>query len=145
MVSSSDPTVLVLTGIGVHPYSARGLQQTLAPIEEASQIFRTINGELIDFGYMPMQKYKSTITGNDQRAPVVDGVWPGTTVVVDCISTLTRVEGAPPARTVVAGSEVTEAGYVSYRPRLTMMVVGFDMQENEYDAGVGWKMELEEI
>jgi hypothetical protein len=75
--TKDDPTELRLVGMGVPPYSARGLSQSLEPIDAAMHLERTINGELLDLSYEPMQKYKSTISGSDQLPPAVDGVWPG--------------------------------------------------------------------
>jgi hypothetical protein len=68
-------TVLTLSGIGVPPYSARGLTQTLEPIDAAAQLRRTVNGALRDFGYTPFRKYRSTISCADQEPPAVYGVW----------------------------------------------------------------------
>lgn len=147
-ISRTDPTVLRLSGIGVMPYSAAGLKQSLAPIDEAKQIERTINGELIDFSYTPMQKYKSTITGSDLRPPAVDGVWPGKIVTVDCIATLSFLtdEGVTFARDPVDYDTGVwfEQGFTVYRPRLEMMVMDFSIDEDEYGAVVGWKLDLEE-
>lgn len=131
------------------PYSAAGLKQSLSPIDESKQIERTINGELIDFSYTPMQKYKSTITGSDLRPPAVDGVWPGKEVVVDCIATLSFMTdvGVTFARDPVDYEDGVwfEQGFTVYRPRLRMLVMDFQLDEDEYGAVVGWHMDLEEI
>ena len=81
-------TVLTLSGVGVPPWSARGLTQTLEPIDAAAQLRRTVNGALRDFGYAPFRKYRSTISCADQEPPAVDGVWPGRTVTVGCVAEL---------------------------------------------------------
>jgi hypothetical protein len=139
----SDETVLTLTGIGVPPYSARGLTQTLEPIEQAASLQRTINGVLHDLSLSAFRKYKSTITGSDQRPPACDGVWPGKLVEVDCIAELAYSEGGTPERDAVGGSSV-EDGFVYYRPHLTMMVTGFQLSKDEWGAIIGWTMDLEE-
>jgi hypothetical protein len=140
-----DSTLLQLTGIGVMPYSARGLQQTLEPIDQASNLVRAIDGSILDLGLPQFQKYKSTITGNDQVPPVCDGVWPGRIVEVDCVHELVYPEYGVPQREVVEGSMIEEAGFVRYRPRLTMVVVtGPTMNTDEWAATVGWSMVLEE-
>ena len=61
------------------PYSARGLTQTLEPIEASVQLRRTVNGALADLSYEPFRKYKSTISCQDQEPPAVDGrvAWAG--------------------------------------------------------------------
>jgi hypothetical protein len=138
--------VLTLSGLGVPPYSARGANQTLEPIEAARQLRRTINGELIDLSRPEFRKYRSTISCADQQPPAVDGVWPGRVVTVDCISVLSyRTSGGTPARAVVPGSLYTEGDYTFYRPQLTMRVVSFSQDTDEYGAAVSWSLELEEV
>lgn len=138
-------TVLELWGNGVPPYSARGLHQTLEPIDAASNAQRTINGELIDLSFSQFRKYKSTITGSDQQPPAVDGRWPGTIIVVDCVTELAVPEYSMPDRDIVPGSLRSESGFLFYRPRLTMMILGFSVDRDEYGAQVAWTLNLEEI
>lgn len=147
MITVNSPTLLVMEGLGVMPYSARGLSQSLEPIDESSHLERTINGVLMDFGYDAMQKYKSTISGSDARPPSVDGKWPGKLVVVECIATLCHPEYEDLAREPVdyADAIVYEGGFVIYRPRLTMLVRTFTTEHNEYGQVVGWSIELEEV
>lgn len=138
-------TVLRLSGIGVPPYSARGLKQSLAPIDAATNIKRTVNGDLTDISFTGFRKYKSTISGTDQQPPNVSGAWPGRTVTVDCVSELSMDEGGTPERTVVPGSEVTEGAHTTFRPRLTMMVLTFSLNQDEYGRQIDWSMDLEEV
>jgi hypothetical protein len=138
--------MLTLSGIGVPPYSARGASQTLEPIQASQQLRRTINGELIDISRAEFRKYRSTISCVDQQPPAVDGVWPGQVLMVGCISELSyRTAGGAPARPVVAGSSRTEGDYTSYRPSLTMRVVSFSQDTDEYGAEVSWSLQLEEV
>ena len=138
--------VLTLSGIGVPPYAARGASQTLEPIEAARQLRRTINGDLIDLSRPEFRKYRSTISCADQQPPAVDGVWPGRVVTVGCISELSyRTSGGAPARPAVSGSTRTEGDYTLYRPSLTMRVVSFSQDTDEYGATVSWSLELEEV
>lgn len=139
-------TVLVLDGMGVPPYSARGIKQTLAPISAAQQVRRTVNGELLDFSSSQFRKYQSTITCTDQQAPALNGIWPGQVLTVDCIFELayeTMTGGAD--RTVVPGSSREEDDFTFYRPRLTMRVILFETNKDEYGADCGWTLELEEV
>ena len=139
-------TILVLSGVGVPRWSARGLTQTLSPIEQAGNFSRSINGTLMDLSAEQFQKFKSTITCTDQRAPAMAGLWPGQEVEVECVCELVHVEdtGAP-IRPVVTGSERTEEGFVFYRPVLQMRVISFETSKDEWAADVPWQMELEEI
>ena len=140
-------TVLRMVGVDVPPYSARGLKQTLAPIDQAANLRRTVNGDLKDIGFSGFKKYKSTISGTDMRPPNFDGRWPGLTVTVDCIAELsyTPDEGDTRQRTAVPGSEQTEGAHVVYRPRLTMKIMSLSIDEDEYGATIAWSMDLEEI
>jgi hypothetical protein len=141
----ADETVLTLSGIGVPPYSARGLTQSLEPIDGAVQLRRTVNGALADLSYEPFRKYKSTISGQDQEPPAVDGVWPGQMVEVGCIAELCfPISAGGPGRAAVAGSARVGGDFSFYRPVLTMRVVGFSVSRDEYGAAVIWQMQLEE-
>jgi len=143
-------TVLSFSGFGVPPYSARGLTQTLAPIDAGANFNRTINGTIKSLSPSQFQKYKSTIaTGSaitDQQPPAVNGVWPGQIVVVDCISELCYLTATgAPARDVVSGSSYVDGDYTFYRPQLTMMVTAFNVSKDEYAAENSWSMDLEEV
>lgn len=139
-------TVLALSGIGIPDYSTRAASQTLEPIEAAANMRRTVNGALKDISFDGFRKYRSTITASDQRVPALDGVWPGMTLTVDCIQELCyKTAGGSPSRTVVSGSSRTEGAYTFYRPRLTMLVTGYQTNIDEWDAVVGFTLNLEEV
>jgi hypothetical protein len=140
----TPPTDLMLHGIDIPPYSARGLTQTLEPIDAAANVVRAIDGSLLDLSYEPFQKYKSTISGTDQDPPAVDGVWGGRVVTVYCIQRLSFHEYGSPQRPAVPGSLVLANGFWFYRPILVMRVMSFNVQTNEWGAEVSWTMELEE-
>lgn len=145
MITSTSPTLLVISGPGMPTYAARGLTQTLDPIDAAGAIARTVNGGLIDLSPHQMRKYKSTISCTDQETPALDGVWPGMPLTVDCVAELGYLTaGGSPQRTVVTGSSRTAGLWTWYRPRLDMMVMGYTTSTNEYGAAVGWSLDLEE-
>lgn len=141
----TDPTtLLVLSGIGVPPYSARGLVQTLVPIAAAASMRRTVNGTLSDLSSPQFRKYSSVISCADQQPPAFEGVWPGLVVTVDCIAELAYLTMTDlPDRPVVASRE--ESGFTFYRPRLTMMVTGFQISRDEYGFVTSWTLGLEEV
>ncbi|MDK1386384.1 hypothetical protein QN224_13290 [Sinorhizobium sp. 8-89] len=142
----ANETVLVLTGIGVAPYSARGLEQTLQPINGAGQLRRTINGELVDLSEPQLRKFTSTISGSDQLSPALNGIWPGKTVTVDCIAELCYpTSGGSADRPVVSGSSRVEGAMTYYRPQLAMMVTDWQVREDEYGRQVSWTLQLEEV
>lgn len=137
-------TLLVITGL-ITPYSARGLQQTLEPIQEASQLRRTVNGALVDVSVPALRKYASTISADDQAVPALNGVWPGAQVTVDCVAELAYLTATgTPERTVVPDSSRVNGAWTFYRPRLTMRIVEYQTQVDEWNAVVGWSMRLEE-
>lgn len=139
-------TLLVLSGFGVTPYSARGLTQSLEHIDQASQNRRTINGNLKDISRPEFRKYKSTIQCSDMNVPGFDGIMPGTLVQVDCVTELAyKTAGGAPSRSVVPDSSRVQGDYTFYRPRLTMRVLSYTTQDNEYAQDIGWTLELEEI
>lgn len=141
----TDETNLVLLGIGVPPYSARGLSQTLEPIPEAGQVRRTVNGDLVDCSVSQFRKYRSTITCGDQQAPAIDGIWPGVQVTVHCVAELAYPVSGAAQRPIVSGSDREETGFICYRPILEMMVTNLSEQRDEYGHITSWQMTLEEI
>lgn len=142
----TDTTLLVLSGMGVAPYSARGLSQSIEIVDAAKSMRRTINGVLRDVSEPQFRKYKTTISCNDQDAPALDGYFPGMEVVVDCVAELSfAIHSGAPARPVVTGSERTENGFTFYRPQLTMLVTGFNETKDEYGATTSWTLDLEEV
>lgn len=147
--TDTDTTVLAFSGASVPPYSARGLTQSLAPIDFAADMRRTINGNLKSLAPSQMQKYKSTIsTGQftDQQPPAVDGVWPGQIIAVDCISELCYLtSGGAPERAVVAGSSRVDGDFTFYRPVINFRVMTWTFTRDEYSDEVTWSMDLEEV
>lgn len=150
-------TLLVLSGPGVQPWSARGLTQTLDPIGASANTRRTINGALKDLSAPQMRKYQSTISCADQSAPALDGVWPGQELRVECVAELAyKTAGGSPARPVVGEGDDSESddtestrrvdgAYTFYRPVLTMRVMSYTQQTDEWGAAVSWSLQLEEV
>ena len=145
-LNGSESTLLKISGVGMSPYAARGLTQTLNPIDQSKDLRRTINGELIDFAVEQFRKYASVINGKDQEPPGLSGIWPGREVEVECIAELNYVTSSGVAeRPAVAGSERAAGPYTYYRPVLRMSVVDFQQSVDEWDAQVSWSLTLEEV
>ena len=145
-LNGSDSTLLRISGVGMSPYAARGLTQTLNPIDQSKDLRRTINGELVDFSIEQFRKYASVISGNDQMPIGVADVWPGREVQVECIAELYYgTAGGSAERPTVLGSERIEGPYTYYRPVLNMRVVDFNQSFDEWAAQVSWSLTLEEI
>lgn len=139
-------TLLKLSGDLLPPYSTRGASQTLEPIDASANMRRTVNGSLKDISFDGFRKYKSSITATDQRVPALDGIWPGATLTVECVQELAyKTAGGTPKRPVVTGSSRVEGNYTYYRPILTMLVTGYTTNLDEWEATVGFTLNLEEV
>ena len=149
MTDTNNLTLLVMNSIGVPLYSARGLTQTLTPVAEAKPVpRRTINGELRWLGLSQMQKYESTITCTDQQAPAFDGVWPGMSVLVNCVQELAYRTGESAGRTIVPGTSprTSEDGlFVYYYPQIAFMVTDYNQSMEEYEHAYQWQLSLREV
>jgi hypothetical protein len=142
----SSSTLIRISEAALSPYASRGLTQTLAHIQQAGYLRRTINGDLTDFSSPLFQKYTSVISGNDQNPPSIDGIWPGQTVQVECMTELSYVTSEGSAeRPVVTDSSRTDGDLTYYRPVLDMKVTAFDQSFDEWAAQWSWSITLEEI
>jgi hypothetical protein len=147
MTLPAEGTLLIMSGIGVPLYSARGLVQTLTPVQEVKPPpRRTVNGELVYLGLSQMRKYESIITCTDQHAPAFGGLWPGEVVLVNCVAELAyeNITGVGPERTVVPGSSREQGNFIYYRPQISFMVVDFAMGHAEYSHDYQWQLTLRE-
>src|ERR1035437_5032568 len=83
ILPANSDTLLTISSFGNMLYQARGLTQTLSVIGAATQLERTINGNLIDLSVAQFRKYASKITSpNETDTPPLDGVFPGMHVPV---------------------------------------------------------------
>lgn len=140
----ADETLLVISGDGLPPFAARGITQTLEPINAAVNVRRTVNGGLVDLSPSQFKKYKTTIEGTDTDSPAFDAVDVGDTLTIDCVAELCYKTGGSPQRTVVGDSSRTANGFTFYRPRLTVIVTNKSQQTDEAGAIVSWTLEAEE-
>jgi hypothetical protein len=139
-------TLLIITGMGIPPYSARGLTQSWGLISAANNARRTVNGKLINLSPAQFQKYRCSITCTDVNPPAINGIMPGLEVTVDWVVEFSypTATGAP-TREVVEGSSSTEGDWTFYRPRMVMQVRDFSGSVAEWDALTPWQLDLEEI
>lgn len=137
-------TDLVLTGLGVTPFSARGLTERLEPIG-AGALRRTVNGTLVDVTDTLFRKYTLSLSAADQEPPALDGAWRGMQVVVDAVTPLAHPTASSPGRAVVAGSSYVEGSFTIYRPQLTMLIVDWTIERDEWGAVTSWSLDLEEV
>jgi hypothetical protein len=145
MVLPAEGTLLILSDIGVPLYSARGLTQTLTPIQQASDLRRDINGNLVDLSLPQFQKYATEVTCKDRRAPALDGIWPGHIISISCVTELSYPNGGAAARPAVPGSEYIEGGFTFYRPIIRIRVKDINLSGDEWPSDYAWKLGGEEI
>ncbi len=149
LLPANSDTLLTISSFGNMLYQARGLVQTLTVIGEATQLERTVNGNLIDMSAAQFRKYASKITiSNEVDTPPLDGVFPGMQVTVGCVAGLAylTVGGNGPAhRPAVSGSEYVEGAYTFYRPELVMLIRSVETQFDEWKNIVSWTLDLEEV
>ncbi len=145
-MSDNFLTNFVITSIGIPPYSARGISQTLEPISASSVLRRTVNGLLVDLSDSQFRKYSSTVSCSDQAPPAVASLWPGATLIVDCVVELAyKTIGGLPGRPVVSLSSRVEGDFTFFRPQLTMKFLGFTLSRDEYSHKNDWSFLLEEV
>ncbi|MDR1266897.1 MAG: hypothetical protein LBJ70_00715 [Holosporales bacterium] len=166
-------TELILSVAGFPPYSGRSCLQQLMPA--APRVFqRTVNGVLSCVSLETAPKYRSVIRGRDISSPAFDLFWTGTQMSVGCIHrlwqrlkegenrlTLTRppVEhsvcvvdraGQPVAFTR-EGQDVTlktppsADAFIGFCPWLTMSVLNFCFETDEWGTASAWQLVLEEV
>ncbi len=148
-MATPPDTLLVISGDNgdiIAAYSARGLTQSIDPIDAASVVARTVNGALIDLSPSRFRKYKSTVSCTDVETPALDGVWPGMVVTVDCVAELGYLTSSgTPQRQIVEGSERASSNWTYYRPRLDMRVTQYTVSRDEYGHMIEWSLSLEEL
>lgn len=143
---ANENTILVISGDDLPPAAVRGIRQTIEPINGASNLARSVNGELINLGASQFKKYKTTITCSDMAPPAFDNVWPGDTLTIGCVNEFCYLTaGGTPQRTPVSGSSYVDGDYTFYRPELTVIVTSKSEEMEEYTADVPWTLEAEEV
>lgn len=141
-------SLLSIVELGMPEHSIRGITQSLAPIDQATNLKRTINGELDDVSDPAFRKFQSTIQCKDFASPGLDGVWPGQILTVHCViercvegSTSTAGFDRPP----VPNSIREWGGFTFYRPIIVFRVIKYAEDFDEYPGDLAWQLELEEV
>lgn len=149
-------------------FSSRKCTQTLSL--GGSPLERTLDG-MVACTHLYPRKYMSTIQCQDKAPPAFDTLDVGSAVRVDCITHLTQPVAAGQddvklARTPAPGSITlqtpqetielnnadthfsitppSEDGFITYRPRLNMVVKAFIITAQEWQLTEGWRLDLEE-
>lgn len=158
-------------GKALPPFAIHECSQSLTPLSQGT-LRRTINGYLVHVGHKGYEKFHSTLTCKGHLPPFVKGLWKGTLLKVGCIQPLTQ-EVPTQSREIQLDREVVSCrlhdhslqgwplrqredrwvsfssefpgGFITYFPSLTMMVKNFQLEIDEEDLVVRWKLELEEV
>lgn len=144
------PSALSFDELEIPPYALRGIRQTLQPINQASNMRRTINAVLRDVGAPDFRKYRSQIRCTDQQSPGLGKLWPGMQLTMHAAIELsfegsTSDSDGPFERPAVIGSVREESGFTFYRPILVVRVVDYSTECAEWDAEVAWSLDVEEV
>lgn len=129
-------TLLVLTGIGVPRFAARGLTESLAPID-LGELRRDINGVLRDLTEPSLdRRYGLTISGGDVRPMALDGVWRGKELTVDCVTELGKAGtfAAGTATVALDRVPVPGSGFAQLGDVFTSDVVFSEASDNTWTA-----------
>lgn len=168
------PETNLLLGIsGLPPESARNCVQELLPIPNG-EFRRSINGDLLFLESSENKKYKSVISCRDTNSPLADKIWIGSQIAVGCIQNLwqslapgeTKIQLLrPPVKDSVFVSSADgtpekfklsnatvellktyeEKIFVSFRPWLSMKVLDFSLETDEWGMTGCWRLRLEEL
>jgi hypothetical protein len=145
-IRTTDSTLLALDVMALSAYASRKMSQTIEPIDQAADLRRTVNGELVNFGDDVFQKYRTTVSGADHRPPSIDGIWPGVEITLHCVAELSFLtSGGTAQRYAVAESMREEGDLTFYRPVLDVMVTAFTTSFDEWSAEWSWSITFEEI
>ena len=166
-------TNLILGISGLPPESARNCVQELTPIP-TGEFKKSVNGDLMFLETTERRRYRSIISCHDINSAICDEIWTGTQLSVGCIQNLWQtiepgqsevrlirppVEGSVTVlnnfgehikfeltdNTVRLKNSFDQRIFVCFRPWMTMRVVDFSMETDEWGMRGGWKLILEEI
>lgn len=118
-------TELVIDGISIPDYAARGITVQVAPIASGA-LRRDVNGNLIDLTLPEHRKRAVSMSCSDQDAPLLLDVWRGKEIDI------TLIEGMGLEET---GGPIT----------ITAMVDVWDVRRNEWGAVTDWTMTALEV
>lgn len=144
------PTVttnLTISGDGMPPFALRQAKFTTQPIDASANLYRSVNGELLDLGTAQFRKLALKISCADMQAPAFNTLWPGTALTIESAAEISyKTAGGTPQFTVVAGSSRVEGDYTFYRPQFSVKVTKpWSYDFDEYAAAYSWTLEAEEV
>jgi len=159
MSGYTEETVLRIDGIPLPAGSSRGIKQSISPIDNGPLV-RMMSGALRDLTRPALRKYQSTITFTDVWAPCLAALQRGQEIVLDCVVEFVEPVGIDQVRPHVDDSlyfvdaesrvvdptdpEAEPAVFRVYRPRLTVLVLRWESERDEYAETVTSTLEVGE-
>lgn len=119
---------------------------SIAFIDQASRLRRTVNGTLVSTARPQFRKRRVTLSASDRILPATYGIAPDALCVVHC-PIVVRERGNTPTSAAVPGSVLVgpEGEWVEYRPLITGRVLPGEMNETEWQSSAGWSLTVEEV
>lgn len=130
-------TLVSITGDTAFPdnflgdYAARGLTMSLAQIDAAKRMRRTINGDLRDVSRAQFKKYQATIQCSDHDSPPLTDAPAGTIVTVVCLPEM--------------GTHGEDTNGDPVTLQLEMMIADWQVDRDEWGAQTGWSLVMLEV
>ncbi|VDS10038.1 hypothetical protein PARHAE_03249 [Paracoccus haematequi] len=150
---------LKLNGQPLLPGADRNVAVSVTPISQATNLRRTVNGELINVARDVYRKLRVTISGRGRRSPAFSDMFPGDDMTVQLPDPLFYA-GADIGRTVIEKAGVLEdcseirvppgapfaqpVAAVGYILLLECKITGLSVQVDEWKKDYTWNLELEE-
>jgi hypothetical protein len=126
LTHSPPYTLLAIDSIDFSDSAVRGITMTLEPIDQAKNVARDCQGNLVDISVAQFQQFKISISCSDFEAPQLAGVWPGQDITITCIPGL--------------GGGDSNAGVMTILAKVT----NWDTSKDEWSADIAWKLEAEQ-
>lgn len=124
--------------------SARFVNGTIDPIDEAVSSRRTVNGTLRIQADPAFRKFRLTVSCTDAMLPALFGIDPRQVATV-WSPVAVRERGNSPSRTPVPGSLASQDGWIEYRPVLTGYLTTIpSLSESEWQSDANWSLVFEE-
>lgn len=137
-------TILSLGDIALPVGSARGIKQTLEPINIVRR--RTVNGDLRSLTPEQLKRWRVNVSCSDQNTPAIDDLLSldDEIAVVPIQEWKFTTATGSPSRRIAIGTDHDEDGITYYRPVLMMMITAFSSSIDEWAADQSWSITLEE-
>ena len=152
LFSPTSDTHLEIPEIGIVGGSSRGIRQSIEPVSNG-QAYYDVFGVLHHTSRPALQRFRTTIMGEDVWAPAFGDLWYGMDLTISAACDIIQPVSQAPCRPVVTGSlryldaqsnvlpSSTGATHFAFRPILNVKVINWQTEEDEYGSTVAWTIE----